>query len=246
MCKKFKPFIFVVLCACLLLSACSNLNASDKTSDTVQPTTVASTHIVPDEYAVILNNIISAYPWDTDDTALVSRHPELRYMHYESPKLSDAGFALIDLDANGQTELIISDVAKPFVYNVYTISNGKATYLFDESGYRSCYYVRENGYIEHQWSNAAAASGNDFYKLENGTLCFIERITLDADHAEKVGIIDDLTDANDENCFFKSKSRLFKDYQSITAAQATKIIETYQNANKPLAIEYTLLSEYKK
>ena len=175
---------------------------------------------------------------------MVLENPELSYMYRRNSELSEVGFALIDLDGNGQEELIISDPSK-FVYDLYTISNGKAVHLFD-SGERYCYVLRENGIVENSWSSSAVTSGHDFYKLNDGELVFIERITLDAYHALDAGVIDDLSQANDDNCFFRSESENEDDYKLVTSDEAIKAIEIYQNANKTLNIEYTLLSEYKK
>jgi len=204
-----------------------------------------ASNTLPYEYNVIVSNMINAYPWNDDDITIVPENPELSYMYRRNASLSEIGFALMDLDNNGQKELIISDITKPFIYDLYTISEGEITHLFD-SGERYYYLLYENGFIENGWSASAATSGQDFYKLNDGKLAFIERITMDAYHALDIGLIDDLSQANDDNCFFRSESEKEKDYKSITSDEATKAIETYQNANKPLNIEYTLLSEYKQ
>jgi len=205
------------------------------------PSSIQNPHL-PYAYDTIINNIINAYPWNNDDINMIPENPELSYMYRQNSKLSEIGFALIDLDGNGQEELIISDPSK-FVYDLYTISNGKAVHLFD-SGERYCYILRENGIVENTWSGSAVTNGHDFYKLNGEKLYFIERITLDAYHALNVGVIDDLSEANDYNCFFRSSSEDEKDYKSVTSDEAIKAIEHYQNANKPLTIEYTFLSEY--
>ena len=81
--------------------------------------------------------------------------------------------------------------------------------------------------------------------MNEGKLVFIERISLDANHALTAGVITDLTEANEDNCFFRSDSMDENNYKLITSDEALNAIETYQSANKPLNIEYTLLSEYK-
>ena len=245
-----KKTLCILLCLTLIisLSACvdngsSNDSVPDSNSTTSNqnPTTLSA---LPYEYDTIINNIINAYPWNDDDMNMVLENPELSYMYRRNSELSEVGFALIDLDGNGQEELIISDPSK-FVYDLYTISNGKAVHLFD-SGERYCYVLRENGIVENSWSSSAVTSGHDFYKLNDGELVFIERITLDAYHALDAGVIDDLSQANDDNCFFRSESENEDDYKLVTSDEAIKAIEIYQNANKTLNIEYTLLSEYKK
>ena len=245
-----KKTLCILLCLTLIfsLSACvdngsSNDSVPDSNSTTSnqKPTTLSA---LPYEYDTIINHIINAYPWNDDDMNMVLENPELSYMYRRNSELSEVGFALIDLDGNGQEELIISDPSK-FVYDLYTISNGKAVHLFN-SGEKYCYILRENGIVENAWSGSAATSGHDFYKLNDGKLDFVERITLDAYHALDAGLIHDFSEANEDNCFFRSNSEDEKDYKTVSSDEAIKTIENYQNANKELEIEYTFLSDYKK
>ena len=244
--KNFKIYnLIFLICISLFLSSCSgNITTNTETNNTTSETEkiITSTRTLPQEYEVIINNIKNSYPWNDDELTMVAENPELSYMYRKSDSLSDIGFALIDLDNNGQEELIITDINSPFIYDLYTTSDGKATHLFD-SGERYCYYIYENGYIKNQWSGSAATSGDDFYKLENGVLNFVERITLDEYHALDIGLINDISEANG-NHFFKSKTTSVEDYIAITLDEYKTILESYENANKPLEIEYTLLSEY--
>lgn len=241
---KIYTLLFLI-CISLFLSSCSgnsttNTETNNATSETEK--IVASNKKLPQQYEVIINNIINSYPWNDDELTMIAENPELSYMYRKSSSLSDIGFALIDLDNNGQEELIITDINSPFIYDLYTTSDGKATHLFD-SGERYCYYIYENGYIKNQWSGSAATSGNDFYKLENGVLNFVERITLDEYHALDIGLINDISEA-DGSHFFKSKTTSVEDYKAITLEEYKNILESYESTNKLLEIEYTLLSEY--
>ena len=245
-----RKIISIILCLSFVfcLSACSYNNQPDNNSINSDSDKIAKQEInlplLHSEYVLIIDNIVKAYPWNDDDMNIVPENPELSYMYRQNSELSEIGFALIDLDGNGQEELIISDPSK-FVYDLYTISNEKAVHLFD-SGERYCYILRENGVVENSWSSSAATSGHDFYKLNDGKLDFVERITFDAYHAEDVGVIKELTEANADNCFFISPTDQFEDYKSVTSREAIEKIESYQNANKELEIEYTLLSERNK
>ena len=229
--------LLVLLCISLSLSACTQNDAAniDANSTVVQ---------LPHEYDVIINNIINAYPWNDDETTMVPENPELSYMYRRNSTLSEIGFALIDLDNNGQKELVISDISKPFIYDLYTISEGEAIHLVD-SGERYCYFLYENGYLENQWSGGVS-TGYDFYRLDGSTLDFVDRITSDAQHAMNIGMISDISEANDNDFYFRSESDQPADYKSVSSDEATKIMEDYRNANQPLIIAYTLLSEYKK
>ena len=234
-----KKTLCVLLCVVVVcLSACMQQGQNATTQESTTST------MLHREYALILDNIVKAYPWNDDELTIVPQNPELSYMYRRNTELSEIGFALFDLDRNGQEELIISDPSK-FVYDVYTISNNKAVHLF-ASGERNYYILYENGYIENQWSGSAATRGHDFYKLNDGKLDFIERITMDAYHALDVGVIKELTEANENNTFFISPTDQFEDYKLVTLDEAIEKIESYQNANKELEIEYTLLSDYIK
>ncbi len=203
-----------------------------------------TTQKVPYTYDEIIKKIIDAFPWKRDGaSALFPDLPNSSYMYRRHSKLSEIGYALIDLDNNGQQELIISSIDSTFVYDLYTISDGNTVHLFS-SGERYAHTLYNNGYIELGWSSGAACSGHDFYRLTNGKLEFLQRITLDAFYAEEVGIIDELTDAGNDNTFFRSKSENEKDYVHISDAEALDLIDSYKNSAEELKIEYTPLSEY--
>jgi len=236
MIKKSIYIIFSFLCVCVFLSACSGNTLNHSATDTEDT--------LPPEYDAIIHNIINAYPWNDDDQTIVPEQPELSDMYRHNSSLSEIGFSLIDLDNNGQKELLISDISKPYIYDLYTISEGKVTHLFSSVD-RNFYLLYENGFLENGWLGASTTSSHDFYKLNEGKLVFIERISLDANHALTAGVITDLTEANEDNCFFRSDSMDENNYKLITSDEALSAIETYQSANKPLNIEYTLLSEYK-
>lgn len=244
-----KKILCILFCLSFIfsLSACADTGLSDDSSldsnSTISDQKPTDTPALPNEYSAILNNIINAYPWNDDDLTMVPENPELSYMYRHNSALSEVGFALMDLDNNGQAEMILADLTHSFIYDLYTISDGKAVHLF-ASGERYCFYLYENGFVENQWSGSAAESGHDFYKLNDGELVLIERITLDAYHALDAGVISDHSQVTGDNCFFRSDSKNEEDYQWIISEEAIKAIDNYQNANAPLVITYTPLSEY--
>ena len=248
-----KKIISIALCLLFVfsISACTDKtssiedNSNDSSDAIVSNQTPNDSLSLPNEYDVIINNIINAYPWNDDVVTMVPGNPELSYLYLRNSSLSEIGFALVDLDNNGVDELIITGINSPFIYDLYTLSNGKAVHLF-ANGEKYAHYLYKDGWVELQWSSSAAVSGHDFYEYSNGKLDFIERITLDADHALDVGVIDDLIQANEDTCYFKSSSEKVEDYISITADEAIKAIKTHQKKCTPLQIEYTLLSEYKQ
>lgn len=238
-----RRFVILLLCIVMLLSACTQPKA-DITTTTVPTTSPTEAAPIPREYDTIICNIVRAYPWNAEDRPLVPEHPELSYLYRRSMVLSDVGFAVTDLDRNGQAELLISNVRQDYVYDVYTLSNGQAVHLF-ASAERSLYYLRENGYVEHVWSGGAGLSGHDFYRLENGILSFVERIANDAHHALDLGMIDDISQANEVDTCFRSVSTQHADYQPISADVAENAVAAYQNSNGCLSIAYTPLTGYK-
>ena len=55
-----------------------------------------------------------------------------------------------------------------------------------------------------------------------------------------IGIIKELTEANDNSFFFVSPTDQFEDYKLVNSNEAIKKIEAYQKANKELEIEYII------
>ena len=201
---------------------------------------------IPYTYEEIVENIIDAYPWESDDGSapIPDLLPHTSYMYLRQESLSEVGYALIDLDNNGTNELILSDFTNDYVYDVYTYVDGETVHLFS-SGERYAHYLYENGYIEYQWSSGAAISGHDFMRLSNGKLEFIERITLDAYYAEESGVIEKLEDAGSDNTFFKSASRNTKNYIHISDDEALALIDTHKNKTPRLEFSLIPLSDYK-
>ena len=201
-------------------------------------------HTVPYTYDEIIEMVIDAFPWEkADPSPLIHELPDSSYMYRRHSDLSEIGYALIDLDGNGQDELIISSIDSTYVYDLYTISDGNTIHLFS-SGERYTHSLYENGYIELGWSSGAACSGHDFYKLTDGNLEFLQRITLDVFYAEESGVIDELTDAGNDNTFFRSNSKNEKDYVHISDKEALDLIDSYKSSTEKLKIKYTPLTEY--
>ena len=239
--KKLCLLLAIALCLSLALCAC----AASRPEDAAPADTTPATTPMPEAYDQILQNLINAYPWNDDENTIVPENPELSYMYRQKENLSEVGYALVDLDQDGQAELLLGDYAFPFVFDIYTIVDGQLVHILD-SGERYGYYPLENGYIEHVWSGGAALSGHDYFRLENGKLVFMERLTMDADHALDIGLIKELTEATDGNTCFRSKTDQTEDYQLISFDEYLAAIDAWQSLHKQLVINYTPLSEYGK
>lgn len=196
-------------------------------------------------YDGLLYEMIDAYPWSSDDSdPAIPSHPEMGSHLYFDKNCTEIGYTLLDLDNDGQKELIIGGEDRPFPYDVFTIKDDQLTHLF--SGHdRESYYLLKDGYIKKQWSGNAMLSGSDFYRLEDGKLQFIERITLDLDYARKSGLVGaEYTDGDEDKCFFRSvvynAGDEQKGYVSITEQEAVQSIQAYGDQ---MAIIYQPLEE---
>ena len=100
--------------------------------------------------------------------------PEMiSYMWYFCPvqSLSDAGYALLDLNDDAIPELITSIVsdddwgsAGGMIYDLYTYSDGDIIHLAS-NGERDRYYLCEDAVISNEGSSGAADSSSRFYEL---------------------------------------------------------------------------------
>jgi beta-lactamase regulating signal transducer with metallopeptidase domain len=150
------------------------------------------------------------------------------------------GIKVMDLDKNGQNDLLVSAYnglygTRDYVYDAYTIKEGKLVHLLS-GGERSRYYLHEDGYIEHQWAGGAALSGTDFYRLVDGSLTFVERVTYDADYAVESGLAADLPSVTGDMPWFHTTQipgDNHKGYKHITEQQAKDIIADF-TADHPL------------
>ena len=239
--KKLSLLLAIALCLSLALCAC----AASRPEDAAPADTTPATTPMPEAYDQILQNLINAYPWNDDEDTIVPENPELSYLYRFQTDLSQVGYALVDLDQDGQAELLLGDMTYSRLFDAYTLKDGQLVHLLD-SGERYSYQPLENGYFELVWSGGAALSGHDYFRLENGKLVFIERLTLDADHALDIGLIKELTEANEDNTCFRSKTDQPEDYQLISFDEYLAAIDAWQAQYKPLTIPYTPLSEYGK
>lgn len=244
--KKLSLLLAIVLCLSLALCACAASRPEDAAPKTTTPAaTTPTTILMPEAYDQILQNLINAYPWNDSELDIVPENPELSYLYRYQTDLSQVGYALVDLDKDGQAELLLGDMTYSQLFDVYTLKDSQLVHVLD-SGERYSYYPLENGYIEHEWSGSAVTSGHDYFQLRGGKLVFLERLTMDAWHALDTGLIKDITEATEDNTFFRSKTDQPEDYQLISFDEYLAAIDAWQAQYKPLTIPYTPLSEYGK
>ncbi len=198
-------------------------------------------------YNDVLGDVYFAFPWENtaDRHYAIPNHPEMSYMYFRNKTLSEVGYVQLDLDGNGQTELLIGDVnTAAFPYDCFTIKDGELVHLF-ASEERNSFTVLENGYLQNSWSCSAACGGDDYYRLVDGELQFLERVTHDAYYALEIGLIGSLQEANETNCYFhttiKNEDDEYKGYRSITADECDEIQKKYTDY-KDIEISYYKLS----
>lgn len=203
--------------------------------------------VLQEEYVEIVEDIVQTVSKDKDsgkkDNNKKDDDVDKSDMYENNDEPSQVGYALVDLDNNGQQELIVSAFDLPYFYDLYTIVDGEAVHLIGSNNGYNC-FIYEDGYVEVQWKDGTSANGHDFYLLSNGELALLERVAFDAQYAIELSRIDKLTDSNRSNCFFKSSSTAKSDYVSIIEPEALDMISSYQSSMTALVLEYTPVSEY--
>ena len=241
----------LLLAVAMLLCACLPTFGVPQQGEAMPPRNPETTEeaqlqvTMPQAYAKILDALAEAFPWNDESEYVVEKYPEMSYLYRFYGGLSDVGYAVIDLDGNGQPELLLSSMQDGGIIDAYSIVDGKAVHLFD-GGERYRYCVRAGGMIENQWSGSAAMSGYDFSLISGGEFILQERIVYDAFQAEAVGLVQDAWEAGVEDCWFRSKTVQPEDYQHISYQEAQNALDAYHTQYPQVKIQYKLLSDYAK
>ena len=205
--KKFVCMFAFVLLMFGLLAGCGN--APD--AETIAPETSASEQTtVPNEteaeeelihegkepssyvdaaYAEQIGRYDTALAekWD-EDKYFENNMSALPYHYYEGNPLENVGFGYVDLDNDGQMELIIGAILNaeldPSVFEIWTLVNGEPVMLA-QGGSRNRYvlqYVEEDRmwYVVNEGSNGAANSATYYLMLSEGKFEVVQGIILDA------------------------------------------------------------------
>ena len=124
--------------------------------------------------------------------------------------------SLMDLDADGVQELIITDGM--MIYDLYTLKENVPVKLL--TGWeRNSYQLCENNYIFNQGSNGAAITIYHYYRIQNGELTLVESIHFNA--------------AQDpDNPWFRSPDGILLG-DPLTEQEAQEILNSYQNVPIP-------------
>lgn len=195
-----------------------------------------------EKYKDILNKLyyniaMSAEEDETGDTSYL-------FYHYNEYTLSDIGYKFIDLNKDGNSELIISTVEAAadgeydcgMLYDLYSFVNREVVHLAS-SGERDRYYLCENNTIYNEGSGGASCSSTTMYELnqDGSALSLKEMVLYDSDLDEENPWFYSTEECYNENVGY-DKSLL----KGITQEEANAIEEKYVKT----AIDLTLLDNY--
>ena len=217
---------------------------------------VESTDTVPEELPseapgdVVINDSLAVYAeqmnliyqalteqWSADKY-FENDMSHLMANHYDGDALANVGYALVDLDGDGQDELIISAVDKTYaggmLYDVYSAPNGEVIHVL--CGHeRTRYYLQDmedEGYgIANESSDSAWRSAWYYYSLVDGKLELTQGIIVNVE-------------ADAENPWFFTYDEdwdVSNDTHDVDG-MAESIIETYRQSY--MTLEYIPFSTY--
>lgn len=175
--------------------------------------------------------------------------PDCSYLIFKDhlDPMFQIGVKLMDLDKNGQNDLLISEYNGLYgtcneVYDAYTIKNGKLVHLLS-TGERNRYYLHEGGYVSREWAESAAISGTDFYRLTDGVLTFLERVTHDDYYAVEIGLVDSMASITEVFWFHTTHTPdgSNEGYVSITEQQAQDRIDAFTAAHPKWDVNFLSL-----
>ena len=163
------------------------------------------------------------------------------YWDYTSVKdLSDAGYALTDLDGNGVPELLVSTMEaaeKGLIYDLYTFADGVAVHAAT-SGERYCYYLCADNTVYYWASSGASNSTQIHYSIDPDTGSL---------HPDEIVAFDQMQDRDNpwfhstqEDHYDRAEGLDFDRMSHITEAEAQDICAGYQ----AVAIELTPFDQY--
>lgn len=163
--------------------------ATEASAETTAPAVAAPSDLVDEAYAQVVGRYYTALTeqW-TEDKYFENDMSALAAYYYDGNPLENVGFAYLDLDNNGQNELIIGAIANadqdPSVFEIWTITDGEPVMLV-QGGARSRYVMQfpeeDNAwYVVNEASNSAASHATYCLMLVEGKLEVTQGILFDA------------------------------------------------------------------
>lgn len=163
--------------------------ATEASAETTAPAVAAPSDLVDEAYAQVVGRYYTALTeqW-TEDKYFENDMSALAAYYYDGNPLENVGFAYLDLDNNGQNELIIGAIAHadqdPSVFEIWTIADGEPVMLA-QGGSRNRYVMQfpeeDNAwYVVNEASNSAASYAVYYLMLIEGKLEVTQGILFDA------------------------------------------------------------------
>ncbi len=154
------------------------------------------------------------------------------YLAAEGDALESVCYAFLDLDTDGQKELILfnnedrGDNIASVILDLYDVYDGMVTSML-QSNERDCYYMGENNIIYNEASDGYDSSLWEKNTYENGMLCTTGSITY----------------AESEDSPIWTYTELDQGTQTLSEEEALQLISSYQASY--LCLNGTPLSEWK-
>lgn len=149
--------------------------------------------------------------------------------------LSGVGIRLIDLDNEGQKELVIADSGVSMwntgvLYDVYTIQNNRLVHVLCSTDFRD-YSICRGFYIAEYRLESMLKWREKYYRIDNGQLVFLDGVAFGVKHAESVGI-------PSEDAWFRIVVQDgVETYEPITEEQSKEISHTYNDGDVTFRID---------
>lgn len=208
-------------------------------AETPAPTeTQASSHPQVDGYNSVLDQYVQALAEKWDEETLTQAGLSPLCASYDNP-LEQIGYALLDVNGDGQRELFIGAVANDgdmgkMIFALYTMANGAPVRVFASQERSACYLCADEAGV-YQLENQTFIGTNrtDWYYslLDGDSLTMVQGIACDAD-------------ADPERAWFSidSAEQALSDATPMDASTAQGIVDSYNRQHtKP---DYTPLVEY--
>ncbi len=120
--------------------------------------------------------------FNNDDIKRLSLSEDLVFMGAPGSKNSNVGYIRKDIDNNSVDELIIGKASSEgnFIYNMYTIADGKLVTLLSGKE-RNSYYLCNDGVISNYCSSGVGYAQSNYYNIQNSELTLIESVFQNRD-----------------------------------------------------------------
>lgn len=166
-------------------------------------------------YDDILEKYVTAINegWDGSQCA----EADISIMVRDVESLDELGYALMDLDGNGNQELIVTD--GNVIYDLYTLTDDGPAHVL--SGWeRNAYYLCDGNAIKNVGSNSAASSFYTFYYFSGQELVFSHTVQFAADR-------------DSEHPWFTGTSPDEDQWTPITEEEANEILDSLITVSIP-------------